>query len=52
MTVGELILILQDLPQDADVYKENVQYAYGYTHDETSVSKVDVDEYGFSVTIK
>lgn len=52
MTVGELVNILLDMPQDADVYKENIQYAYGYTNDETFVSEVVKDEYGFSVTIK
>lgn len=52
MTVCELVNILLDMPQDADVYRYNTSYAYGYTDSEESVSTVELDEYGYSVTIK
>lgn len=52
MTVGELVNILLDMPQDLDVYRQNTSYAYGYTDSEELVSEVVQEDDGFSVTIK
>lgn len=51
MTVGELVNILLDMPQDADVYRLNESCDY-YSDTEEWVTEVEKDEYGYSVTIK
>lgn len=51
MTVGELILILQDMPQDADVYRLNEATDYYCSDTEELVTEVTKDEYNFSVTL-
>lgn len=52
MTVGELVNILLDMPQDAEVYRFNESYDSYYSDTEEFVTEVEKDEYGYSVTIK
>lgn len=52
MTVGELVNILLDMPQDADVYRFNESCDSYYSDTEEFVTTVEKDEYGYSVTIK
>lgn len=51
MTVGELVNILLDMPQDADVYRLNEATDYYCQDTEELVTNVEKDEYGYSVTI-
>lgn len=52
MTVGELVNILLDMPQDAEVYRFNESCDSYYSDTEEKVSEVTKDENDFSITIK
>lgn len=52
MKVAELINILLEMPQDADVYRFNESCDCYYSDTEEMVSEVKKDEYDLSITIK